>query len=160
MSLEQQLRDILANRKVVLLGVGNPDRGDDGLGPALVKKIGAIEYITCINCERVPENYTGVVREARPDVILFVDAIDFTGKPGEVVLLQSDAMQQEQRCNTHHPALSLVMDYLTGETGAQVWLLGVQPKSTTHGEPLTPEIDEVLNQLAFMLHKIADEDRV
>lgn len=158
-SLEKRLSNLLNNKKTVLLGVGNPDRGDDGLGPALAAKIGTAGSIHSIVCEEVPENYTGSIRSHNPEIILFVDALDFGGRPGETVLVQSDSFT-EDRFNTHRPSLSLVMNYLAHETGAPVWLLGIQPKSVNHGEPLTPEIDEIICQLADIIHKIADEDRV
>jgi len=156
--LQVKIRKILANKRVVLLGVGNPDRGDDGLGPALVLQVGTTGRITSIVCDDVPENYTGQVRAEKPEIVIFVDAIDFGARPGEVVLLKSDSLE-EKRFNTHRPSLAIVMNYLLQETGAEVWLLGVQPASLGHGGSLTLEIRESINQLATIFRKIADEDK-
>ncbi len=158
MTLSQELRDLIGDKKTVLLGIGNPDRGDDGLGPALIDRLQGLSGVTCIKCDDMPENYTDVIREAQPEMILMIDAVDFGGQSGEVILIQSNALPQRDRFTTHHASLTVVMNYLQHATGAQVWLLGVQPQSTQEGGGLSPEIEQVLDQLAFVFRNIADEE--
>lgn len=157
-TLFKDLKGIIKNHKVVLLGIGNPDRGDDGLGPALANKLMSLKSITSINCEDVPENFTDVIRAADPEVILLVDAIDFGGNAGEVILARADDLQWQERFDTHHASLIMVRDYLAQTTGAQIWLLGIQPKSIQFGESLSPEIHQVVDQLAVIFRKIADKE--
>jgi len=153
------MRAILHRKKAVLLGVGNPDRGDDALGPVLAERLGDVGSLSSIVCEEVPENFTGLVREAGPEVILLVDAVDFFGHPGEVVLLKAQDFA-ERRFNTHHASLAMVMEFLERETKSPVWLLGVQPAQVVPGQAMTGEIDETINQLVRLLRNLVDEDSI
>jgi hydrogenase 3 maturation protease len=156
-AFEELMRAILHRKKVVLLGVGNPDRGDDALGPVLAQRLGNSGSLQSLGCEDVPENFTGVVREAAPEVILLVDAVDFSGQPGEVVLLISQDFA-EKRFNTHHSSLAVVMEFLERETKSPAWLLGVQPAQVVPGCAMSCEVDETINQLVRLLRNLADED--
>jgi len=70
--------------KVVVLCLGNIDRGDDAVGPYLASKIkGKVEY-DVIDAGVTPENYTGVIKRLKPNRIIIVDAVSFEGKPGEI----------------------------------------------------------------------------
>jgi hydrogenase maturation protease len=78
------LQDILKKgKKVVVLCLGNIERGDDGAGPRLARAIkGRVSY-EVIDAGVTPENYTGVIKRSGPDTIVIVDAVWFDGRPGE-----------------------------------------------------------------------------
>lgn len=156
----KQLKALL-RKKTILMGVGNPMRADDGLGPALARRVGNTANITSVICEDLPENFTGDVRTAKPGSILIADAIDFKGEPGEVVMLKPEDLKEE-RFSTHRPSLRLLMEFLRNETGAETLLVGIQPKSTGFSPLLSSEVDETVNKIAGLLievSKTADEDQ-
>ena len=51
----------IKKKKVVLLGIGNILKGDDGFGPALVHELEGKVPITCIDAGPAPENYAGKI---------------------------------------------------------------------------------------------------
>ena len=59
---------------MVIVGIGHPLRGDDALGPSLVKRLDGHLDALCIDAGSAPENYLGKIIKASPDVILFIDA--------------------------------------------------------------------------------------
>ena len=52
------LADILKG-KIVIVGIGNILKGDDGLGPILSERLETVLDIPCINAGSALENYIG-----------------------------------------------------------------------------------------------------
>ncbi len=141
--------------KTVLLGVGNEQRGDDAVGSLLARRLTGRENFTAIDCSDVPENYTGPVKELRPESIFFVDAVDFGGSPGEAAFIEPESLE-ENRFNTHRPSLRFVMDYLQRETGSQISFLGIQPGTIAPGIGMTPAVQETMELLVSAITEILD----
>jgi hydrogenase 3 maturation protease len=132
--------------KVMLLGVGNSLRGDDGAGPYLVEQLRDKVDAALLNCEEVPENFLGKVTQAHPDTILIIDAVDLGAKPGAVAILEGDELKGTG-WSTHHAPLQLFIDCIKAETRADVFVLAIQPKSTHFGSKIS---DEVKQSLGFL----------
>ncbi len=141
----------LSNRligKVMILGVGNPIRGDDGAGPYLIKQLMGKVDAALLDCEEVPENFLGKITESRPDTILIIDAIDLGMSPGTVALLEDI---ENMSYSTHHPSLQLFIDWVKKETMADVLILGIQPKSTDFGSETSDQVKETLSLLEHII---------
>ena len=52
--------------KVVIVGVGNVLRGDDGLGPVFVERLKSKVGVPCINAGNAFENYMGCLLYTSP----------------------------------------------------------------------------------------------
>lgn len=148
----------------LLLGIGNPLCGDDGLGCELARAVNerqrlsgplAVSPLRALICEEVPENYTADVKQLAPRFIILVDAVDFGGQPGEIICVTADKLPAGSG-STHNPGLALLMQYLHTETGAEVVLIGMQPLNRQWHAPLSREVRESVNQLAALLVDGAD----
>jgi hydrogenase 3 maturation protease len=145
-SLEDWIRDSVRGRRVAVVGVGNRLRGDDGAGPCVAQRLGAPADVLVIDAGTVPENYIGVLIERAPDVVLFVDALEFDAAPGACCLAALDALGA--RCSTTHaPSLALVSQILEPE-GIECFLIGIRPRSTADGEWLTADVEKGIDQAA------------
>ena len=134
------------NGKVMILGVGNPLRGDDGAGPYLIGRLKGHVDATLLDCEEVPENFLGTIAEYQPDSILIIDAIDLGMSPGAVAILEEDKLRSAGG-STHHAPLQLFINCVKAETGANVLVLGIQPKSIEFGSGISKEVKETLRLL-------------
>ncbi len=152
--LFEHLQGLVYGKRVALIGVGNRDRGDDAFGSLLAERVESSVRLVSIDCEEVPENFTGVIRQTRPELVVFVDTLDFGGRPGETVLAAPSTLT-EDRFSTHRPSLGLVMDFVAKETGAEVRLLGVQPRSIELATAMTPEVEQTLNNLVDLFTHLA-----
>lgn len=146
-SLSNRLKD-----KVMILGVGNPLRGDDGVGPYLVEQLRGQTDAILLNCEEVPENFLGKIAENQPDSILIIDAIDLGMSPGAAAILQEDKLG-DISWSTHHASLRLFIDYVKADTKANVLILGIQPKSTEFGSEISAELKETIGLLQRIIRK-------
>ena len=89
------LKERLKNcKKLAVLGIGNTIRGDDGLGVFIIKSMvrhytdkypqqnlniykevnKIFDKVILINCGTVPENFTDILKEERPDKIVIIDS--------------------------------------------------------------------------------------
>ena len=152
--LEELVRKLKG--RVVILGIGNELRGDDGAGAALAESLRGKVRAEVINGGEVPESYTGKVKEFNPEIIIVADAVDMGEKPGSVSLIERDKLADFPATSTHNIPLKVLADYLHAETGAAVLLLAVQPRSTAFGAALSPEVAASLGAIEKLLASLAD----
>ena len=134
--------------KVVLLGIGNTLRSDDGAGSLLASRLkDKVPYIV-YDAGANPENYLGKIIKDNPDNIIIVDAADFAGKPGEIRLLEGQELKTSNLFSTHNASISLTINYLQSSIGADIIILIIQPKSTVFGDSLSPQVDNAVKTLA------------
>ena len=143
----------LSNRvkgRVLILGVGNPLRGDDGAGPYLIAQLKGRVNAALLDCEEVPENFLGQIVDYRPDSVLIIDAVDLGMTPGAVALLEEEELEG-RGLSTHHAPLQLLIKCIKAETGSNVLVLGIQPKSTEFGCPISSEVKDTIGLLQSIL---------
>lgn len=144
--MQADLKDILKG-KIVIIGIGNIIRGDDGFGPLLIEKIKGGAGVMCLDGGTAPENYLGKIAKENPDTLLIVDAVHLGRNPGEYEILRQEDIA---KCGftTHDISPVMFIEYLTKETGANVYMLGVQPQSIDLGFEISPKLKEVLDEVS------------
>ncbi len=143
------LKDILKG-KVVLLCLGNIDRGDDGVGPLLASSIKDKVPYEVIDAGTTPENYTGVIKRLNPDTIVIIDAVEFEGKSGEIRLFKSEDLRTG-KISTHDVSPKLLIEYLASSTNAEIYILGIKPASSKFQEGLSEGVKETLKKIKGLL---------
>lgn len=135
--------------RIVFVGVGNRMRGDDGVGPVLIDHL-SDHLPNIIDTGVTPEEYTGVIKRLNPSVIIIVDSADFGAKPGSVRMVEAGDISQV-RISVHKISLEIIMDYLREETGADVFLLGIQPADISYSSTLSPDVSNAACECASVL---------
>jgi len=157
MSLEEGLSEYFGtgDRRVVIVGVGNPIRGDDAVGPKIIELLETkpIKNVLLLNTESVPEAFTGKVEQFNPTHVLLVDAANFRGMPGETKLITGEQIGG-QAISTHSLPLNIFISYIEKSLGISVILLGIQPMSINLGESMSEPVDKVAKIVADTLHRI------
>ena len=126
--------------------MGNPLRGDDGFGPALVARLKGRVKAVCLDGGSAPEIYAGKIVKEKPGTILMVDALHLGRRPGEYAVLRKDEIARSG-FSTHDISPNLLLDYLAEETGAEIYMLGVQPESLRFGLELSEPVRQTLKKL-------------
>ncbi len=145
--------DGLASGKVVVVGMGNTLRADDGAGSLVAERLRERYPDVVFDAAQAPENYVAPIRRADPDVVVLVDAADFGGSPGEVRAATADDVEGLMM-GTHAAPLSMFMRVLKDETGADVMLLAVQAATTTLGGEMTREVADAVGKLLSQLEEL------
>lgn len=136
----------IAPGRIVFVGVGNRLRGDDGIGPALIDMLqGRVPH--AIDAGSAPENATSAVRRLKPEAIVFLDAACLREAPGCARIVEAGDVERLE-AGAHGFSLDVVMEYLKGSTGADVFLLGVQPKRVGDGQGISAEMKKALRGIA------------
>jgi hydrogenase 3 maturation protease len=144
------LSEILQARPLLLLGIGNPMRGDDAIGHLLAKELEkknspgfqAHAVGTAI------ENATRWIRETAGGTVLLVDAVfDESVEEGSWAFYPAE--QLDSVCHTTHSIpLSLLISYWQKEApGIQVYFLGISIRNNTDRTPLSPALTKTLSSL-------------
>ena len=152
MSLREELARRLSGR-VVVLGVGNPLRGDDAAGCLVARRLQGTPGVRVVEAEEVPESFVGDIAAAMPDVVALVDAVDLGAEPGAVAMLEREQVATYAP-TTHRMPLSLVMEVVQRRTGADVFLIAVQPLTLAFGAKVSPEVSATVEVLAAVLSEL------
>jgi len=126
----------LDGKMAALVGIGNPMRGDDGVGVFLASQLQGKLGATVVDAGEVPENYLGVVAAVRPEVVVIVDVAQLGAEPGSTAVIEVEDLVRTG-LSTHNANLGLFATMLQHETKADVVVLGIQPSSTAYGAPMS-----------------------
>lgn len=150
--LREALRGVPPAR-VAVLCIGNPDRGDDGFGPAVAALLGGDLACPVLNCGMTPENDLPKVAEAQPGVVLMVDAVHLDAEVGAVGLLRPDELAGGG-LSTHAASLSVAAEYLRQSCGARVLVLGTQPGNVSMQARMSPDMAAGAEAVASLLRRL------
>jgi hydrogenase maturation protease len=134
---------------ILVVGVGNSLRKDDGIGVRIVEELKKeiknpeIEFFLG---ETVPENLIKKINELKPKRVFIIDAVDFSGNTGDVMLIEN----QKGSGFTHKLSYNLFSKLLNCE----VKILGIQPKDIDYGEELSDELKKKMNQIKTNIVKL------
>jgi hydrogenase 3 maturation protease len=132
--------------KVVVVGIGNILRGDDGLGPVLVERLKAKVGVTCINAGNALENHLGLIIKEQPDTVLLVDAVHLNLDPGEARIVDPSRIEHAG-LSTHDVSPGMFLDFLVEESKCDIFLLGIQPEQLELGSEISETVQETLRIL-------------
>jgi len=144
----------LAARRTVLLGMGNMLRGDDGFGPELAERVSSSGLMPAIDAGTTPENQVGAVARLEPEAVILADAVHMGSEIGTLDLLAAGDLLEASTAGTHALSPGMVMDRIAGETGAEVFMLAVQPGSLGFGQPMSDEVRKAVETAVEALERV------
>ena len=158
MSFESQLKNFLSDcEKLIVLGVGNELKSDDGVGPFIIKKLKEenIENknLLFIDGKTVPENFTGKIRKEKPTHLIIVDACLMDLQPGEMQIVNKYEFANIG-ISTHSMSLSFFVRYLEKDTDFGIIFVGIEPETMDWGEKPTPKVENAANEFIKILKGI------
>lgn len=154
-------------KKHAVIGVGNPFRGDDGIGVFLLQKLqkqytilkGTIDFIDGgtggMNLFHLISPY---------EIVILVDAVDFNASPGAFLFFSSEDIKESKKVSslisTHgcdvFSVLKNVDDHSDQPT--KVFIFGVQPKEVKLSQGFSKEIQQnipvYLEELTHRINEI------
>jgi hydrogenase maturation protease HycI len=152
MNLQEQLAARIQGN-VVVMGIGNPFRGDDAAGSLVARRISDAPGVLVIDTQDVPEDYLCLVVKQQPDTVVLIDSVDLDSAPGSIALLDKDQVAGYWP-STHRVPICLLMNYLERETNARIFLLAIQPRQTVFLEPMSAEVSSSVTRIADVLNSV------
>mgnify|MGYP000924397529 CR=1 FL=1 len=149
-------------KKVVILGIGNEIKSDDGLGPVIVKKLSELFKdnlsVVCFDGGTVPENYTGSIRKENPTHIILIDAVQMKKVPGYIRVVKKDEIAN-YNISTHAMPVSFLIKYMETTIHAEIILVGVQPKSMELNEKISREVKDSIDKVVHTIEKVLNHPK-
>ena len=141
----------------MILGIGNPLRGDDFLGSLIARELEELfpenNDIKVLDGGTVPENFTRLVKKENPSQIILIDAARM-GKPaGYIKIIKKEEISQ-YNLSTHAMPLSFLIRYLEHSTEADILLIGIQPQETEMVEAVTDDVKRSIEYLIKLLQRL------
>jgi hydrogenase maturation protease len=152
MSLETLLARRLTG-EVVVVAVGNVLRGDDAAAILVARGLRPAPGVRVVEAEDAPERHLGAIAAGRPAAIVLLDAVDCGAAPAAVALLEL-ADLRPYAASGHRVPLAVIGHWLEHETGADVFVLAIQPAGTGWGEPVSQQVAEAVGLLAGTLNRV------
>lgn len=138
------------------MGVGSELRNDDAAGMIFASELDLLiksDNLLVIGGGSAPENFTGVIKEFRPDILFIVDAAFMGLETGEISLLDSKQIEGIS-FSTHMLPLPLMLDYLKTEAGCETVIIGIQPENTGQGLEVCEKVKTAAKELATTFYSL------
>ena len=136
-------------KKLIVLGVGNELKSDDGIGPFIIRKLKEEnienENLLFIDAKTVPENFTGKIRKENPTHLIIVDACLMDSKPGDMQIVDKYDFSNIG-ISTHSMSLSFFVKYLEKDTEIRIMFVGIEPETMDWGANPTPIVEKAANE--------------
>ena len=158
MSLKSQLSDFLKDcEKLIVLGVGNELKSDDGIGPFIIKQLQfeniENKKLILIDGKTVPENFTGKIRKEKPTHLIIIDACLMNSNPGDMQIVDRYDFASIG-ISTHSMSLSFFVKYLEKDTDFGIIFVGIEPETMDWGEKPTPKVEKAADEFIETLKEI------
>jgi len=151
-----RLEDVLADG-ACLVGLGNPWRRDDGVGPWLAESLAGSGYAV-FDAEDVLENHVFDIARTCIRNVIIMDAVAADLEPGSVFFEPLDGLEEPAGVSTHKLALGLCGKILEAH-GKRTYLLGIVPADLDFGRGLTPEVAKAASAVRDRILRARRESR-
>lgn len=129
---------------VVVAGIGNSDRGDDGVGPVIARHVAGLN-LPGVSVVSHAEPLDLLDDELAADMLVVVDAVRSGRRPGVVVVRHVDNRPLPEWTGTGGThavglAVSVELARVLGRMPRRLVLVGVEAESFAIGAPLSPAV--------------------
>jgi len=139
---------------LVVIGVGNPDRADDGIGPLVAARLGMLPGARIMSCNS--DGFTLIEEWSGADIVVLIDAATTVSAPGRIhrIDLSSDELPCELGIASTHAfgiaeavALARALDRLP----RRLVIYAVEGVCFDYGADMTPEVAAAVDEVAGLV---------
>jgi hydrogenase maturation protease len=156
-----------ASREPLLVGLGSPDRGDDGVGPAVVRAVARLG-LPGVEVAALEDPTALIDLWSERGVVVVVDAVCSGAQPGSLVVLETgerdtplpeSAWAATGRGGTHTFGLAPVVELARalGRLPRRVVVVGIEAVAFDHGAPLSPQVARSVRRAAEVVTGLLTE---
>ncbi len=147
--------------KIKIIAVGNPLRGDDGVGPAVLEQLREAqlpENVDLIDSGSDPLDVVRHIMDAERAIV--IDAAGMNREPGHIELLRPEDLRIAVNgglCSTHGYGLAEGLE-LARAVGfrTDVLIIGIQPENVSPRDGLSPSVaSRIPDVINLVLEEVA-----
>jgi hydrogenase maturation protease len=141
---------------VLVVGVGNEYRGDDGVGVVVARLLREALNPTVTVLEETGDGLALMAAWKGADLVIVIDAVDSGGQPGTVCRLDARLQQSvaaPPTCSTHAISLmeAIQLARALGELPPRLIVYGVQGKNFELGVGLSAEVAKAVPEVTKLV---------
>ncbi|MFQ3295771.1 MAG: hydrogenase maturation protease [Halobacteriales archaeon] len=144
-----------------VVALGNPLRGDDGLGVRLLEALREQDLPDDVDLYDAGTGGMRVIHKlADVDDVILIDVVQFDGDPGEFVWFSPDEVESiREEGSSHDPNLfeAIELSRRLDEAPDRIRCLGVEPDDLSVGEGLSEPVEAAMPTLLDSLETKIDE---
>ncbi len=150
----QDLRNIFNKKysQILIIGIGNYLRSDDGVAPRIVEQLKPSGKVQVLNVETNIERYIEPIQNSKADVLLFIDCVHFGKEPGYAAVIPIDEVK-DSTFHSHNISLNRIKDFFS----MPAYVLGIEPATIEVSETLSPKVHETAVRITQMLSELITE---
>jgi hydrogenase maturation protease len=144
-----ELATVLRDHRIAIIGIGNPDRADDGFGIEVARSLKR-DYPDRIFTEQdgIEKAVEEIILRSDIDFVVFVDTVDSGEPPGRIMIAEADELE-EKTLSSHRIPLKLY-----GALAEKPYVvLGIQPANLNFGETISREVQQGIREVVATLSK-------
>ncbi|MCB1123832.1 MAG: hydrogenase maturation protease [Verrucomicrobiae bacterium] len=147
---------------ICVLGIGNPDCGDDAAGPAVIQ---ALKEMMSPKYQLQTQNgETSELIETLGhfDAVIIIDAIAARSEAGRIHRFNASKMELPaiwfSKYSTHSMGVheAIEMARVLGDLPARTLVFGIEGTHFEPGEDMSPEVEDKISELAYMVKREID----
>jgi hydrogenase maturation protease len=149
--------NFLAQKKIIILGIGNLVLKDEGVGVHAVKELenrNLPQGVEAIDGGTATMDLLSVIHES--EKIIVIDALSSGGEPGTIYrCFPEDLMDADERPLSLHQVDLLDVLLMARQLGgnANVVIIGVEPEEISYGMELTPKVEAAVPKVIQAVFK-------
>ncbi len=146
---------------IVVAGLGNVLKSDDGFGPAVVERLRTQEIPTDVTLVDAGVRTMHLAYDIADDVelLIVVDVVATDDEPGTLVVLEPDLDSLPTQPDGHGMGLAAVLD-LTRRLGRgpeRIVMIGCPPVSITDGLGMSPQVEAAVGPATTLVREYFEE---
>jgi hydrogenase maturation protease len=141
----------ILEKKVLIIGVGNPFRQDDGIGPLLIENLKSKnlpDYVDLLDGGTDGLSLIENIKEYSE--CLIIDAVNMSQNPGVLKVFTSKEATlkiNSDSLSTHGFGIAEVISMIEAlEIKSKITIIGIQPESVDYAEGLTDSLSPNVNK--------------
>lgn len=143
--------------RIVILGIGNELKGDDGIGPIIAKKFKQDSNLLSISTD-VPENWIQKIIDFSPDILIIIDCADFQGKPGDIKIIPKNKIM-DFSLSTHTLSIPAIVSAVLSKISCKIFLIGVQPRQRFFNTGITREVKKAVPNILKTIKELIENNQ-
>jgi len=142
----KKLEEIIGNRRIAVVGLGNRDRADDGFGLRIAEALKSeFPDRVFLETDGMEEIVDTINRREEIALVIFVDTVSANEKSGVILIIEREEI--EVATSSHKIPLKLYLSLLKKPS----YLIGIQPKCLDFMKPVSREIEEGIQETTKVL---------
>ncbi|MFA6281170.1 MAG: hydrogenase maturation protease [Candidatus Omnitrophota bacterium] len=138
-TLKDLKEKIQKHKNILLVGIGNSLKSDDGVGVNIIQKIKNSTGLNILDAGTALESYLSKISNSGNDLVIFIDAAEL--KEGETFgCYETKDAENISLFFTHDAPLKLVTQYLQSDLSFDILILAIGAHNFSFGESFSEEV--------------------